>query len=181
MILALSADHLKRLAAELVRAGSREIGGVLVGKHLGGDRFAVLDFSVQRRGGGRAHFRRNPAKAASFVDASIASNGGDPAQVNYLGEWHSHPTCVAIPSSIDVMQMRAIVDDPDEPALFSVLLVVRLAENKLQMSITLFRRGLDAVPVAVELTGPLKVEMPQTDDQAGPNHIAIEREDLNNA
>ena len=158
----MSAVHLLRLSGELARAGRREVGGVLVGEHLGGERFALLDFSVQRRGGGRAHFRRDPVKAAAFVEAAIARHGGDPARVNYLGEWHSHPACPAVPSPVDVAQMRDIVDDPDQPGEFSVLLVVSLTPTTLQMSMTLFRRGVEETEVTVELDGgpPIQVAFP---------------------
>lgn len=181
MIVALSAEHLARLADEMGRAGSREIGGVLVGEHLGGERFALLDFSVQRRGGGRAHFRRDPAEAAAFVDACIASRGGDPVRVNYLGEWHSHPGCAAVPSSVDVAQMREIVDDPDQPALFSVLLVVGLVGRTLQMSLTLFRPGLNEEPVEVAFAALLEVAIARPCGDAGPESDEMDWKDLHNA
>lgn len=176
MIVVLSCDYVLRLAEELQRAGSREIGGVLVGENLGDERFSLLDFSVQRRGGGRAHFRRDPAKAAKFVDAVIAREGGDPSRVNYLGEWHSHPNCAALPSAVDVVQMHEIVDDPNQPAQFSVLMVVRLAERSIQMSMTLFRPGIAEQSVVVELTDGQDVEVVRPED--GPQPTDAEADEM---
>jgi len=112
---------------------------VLVGEHVGGDRFRLIDLSVQRRGGGRAHFKRDPVAAARFVNAAIARGGGDATRVNYLGEWHSHPFLSASPSIKDVRQMQEIVEDPEGIATFSVLIVASARANGLEMSATLFR------------------------------------------
>lgn len=153
MRLSIKAEQLGRLTAELRRAGRREIGGVLVGEHRGGDDFALVDLSVQRRGGGRAHFRRDPALAARFVEDAINRTGGEAQRVNYLGEWHSHPSFSASPSVTDLMQMQAIVDDPDEPATFAVLVIVSARRAGLEMSATLFPGGGRAEPVDVEIVG----------------------------
>jgi [CysO sulfur-carrier protein]-S-L-cysteine hydrolase len=173
MILVVDALHIERLTGELKRAGSREIGGVLVGEHLDGDRFALLDFSVQRRGGGRAHFKRDPAKAARFVRKAIAKSGGDANRVNYLGEWHSHPNCSALPSGIDRLQMREIVEDPEASAHFSVLMIVGLVGRCFEMSMTLFRPGTLEVPVTLEFTGigGVRIASPTHDFDSTPKEV----------
>lgn len=153
MRLSIRREQLDRLIGELRRAGRREIGGVLVGEHLGCDDFALVDLSVQRRGGGRAHFRRDPVQAARFVDEAIGRARGEAERVNYLGEWHSHPSFSASPSVTDVAQMQSIVDDPDEPATFAVLIIVSGRRTGLEMSATLFRDGSGAEPVDVTIVG----------------------------
>jgi len=152
--LSITKGQINKLIGELRRAGRREIGGVLVGEHRGGDDFALVDLSVQRRGGGRAHFHRDPVQAALFVDRAIASAGGQAERVNYVGEWHSHPSFCASPSVTDLEQMQAIVDDPDETATFAVLIVVSGRPAGLAMSATLFRSGTGmAEPVEMEIVG----------------------------
>jgi proteasome lid subunit RPN8/RPN11 len=153
MRLEIETHHLHRLVAELRRAGAREIGGVLVGEHVGGDDFRLVDLSVQRRGGGHAHFNRDPVQAARFVNAAIERAGGDATRINYVGEWHSHPLFSASPSTTDVNQMQAIVEDPDGVATFGVLIVVSARPNGLEMSATLFRPGLSREPVDVAVPG----------------------------
>ena len=56
------------LCKELKSAGRREIGGVLVGEHLGEDRFRLVDISVQRDHGDSHHFVRNPGEHRTFLD-----------------------------------------------------------------------------------------------------------------
>lgn len=151
--LAVTPDQLARLRSELVRAGRREIGGVLVGEHLGGDEFKLVAMSFQRRGGGRAHFRRDPVAAARFVNDAIEEAGGDATSVNYLGEWHSHPGMGASPSPTDVAQMQAIVDDPAEVANFAVLMIASWRQAGMELSATLFRASAMPEPVEVEIAG----------------------------
>jgi [CysO sulfur-carrier protein]-S-L-cysteine hydrolase len=153
VIVSVKHEQVLRMAAELERAGRREIGGVLVGRHVEGERFALVDFSVQRRGGGRSHFRRDPKSAALFVSAQIAAAGGDPTVVNYMGEWHSHTSAPALPSAVDVSQMRQIVDDPLQSCRFSVLMVVQLVPDCLEMSLTLFRPRTAEESVVIEVEG----------------------------
>jgi integrative and conjugative element protein (TIGR02256 family) len=189
MRLSITRILLDRLIDELRRARRREIGGVLVGEHQGSDDFALVGLSVQRRGGGRSHFQRDPIQAARFVDAAIAQAGGDAQRVNYLGEWHSHPSFSASPSVTDTAQMQSIVDDPDEPATFAVLIVVSGRRTGLEMSATLFRGGHRPEPVDVKIVGavdkgrwtmvpsdPAKANETKDDDDGRPHGAPCENE-----
>jgi hypothetical protein len=77
------------MGEELHRAKWREIGGVLVGEHVEGETFRLVDFSVQREGGDASHFIRDPAQHEVFLQAFFERTGHDYARYNYLGEWHS--------------------------------------------------------------------------------------------
>lgn len=169
MTLEIGGSHFCRLAAELARAGAREIGGVLVGEHVAGNCFRLLDLSVQRRGGGHSHFTRDPLKAAQFVNQAILDAGGDPTRINYLGEWHSHPSFSASPSIVDVGQMQRIVEDPDEVAGFAVLIVVSGRPTGLELSATLFRPAEAPTPVELQVPG---VEVRVTWHQAASDPVA---------
>lgn len=122
-------DLLERLARELARGGRREIGGVLVGEHLGPNTFRIVDLSVQRQGGEAACFVRRPADHKAFLDAFFRRTGEDYGRFNYLGEWHSHPSFSTDPSVTDVRQMFEIVSDTSDAPPFAVLLIVRLAAS----------------------------------------------------
>lgn len=113
------------LHRELKAAGRREIGGVLVGEHLGGDRFRVVDISVQHRQGDSHHFIRDPNEHRGFLAAFFDRSGHDYTRYNYLGEWHSHPNVTALPSGPDIASMHEIVTDPAVGAAFAVLLIAR--------------------------------------------------------
>ena len=114
-----------RLHRELRAAGRREIGGVLVGEHVEGDQFRLADLSVQHRHGDSHRFVRDPEEHRAFLAAFFDRTGHDYTRYNYLGEWHSHPNVVALPSTQDVSSMREIVADPAVGAAFAVLLIAR--------------------------------------------------------
>ncbi|RTM14413.1 MAG: hypothetical protein E6R08_02410 [Nevskiaceae bacterium] len=129
-------DLLKR---EL-RGRRNEIGGVLVGEHVSGETFRIVQLSVQRTGGSSVHFVRDPDHSREFLADFFARTGNDYRRYNYIGEWHSHPSFEPVPSGADIKAMYDIVDDHDVGVNFAVLIVARLLlRSSLQMSATLFR------------------------------------------
>jgi proteasome lid subunit RPN8/RPN11 len=149
MHLLLTTTVLKRLRRELRRAGSREIGGLIMGEHTGDDMFRVVEISVQRSGGSAAHFVRDPVEHRAALQAFFAQTGGDYTRFNYLGEWHSHPTFEPVPSPIDVATMQALVEDPAVGVNFLVLCVVRLgASRTIEASATVFSPQMPSVNAA---------------------------------
>jgi integrative and conjugative element protein (TIGR02256 family) len=155
MQLLLPAPVLKRLDHELRCARRNEIGGLLLGEHLGGEVFSVVDFSVQRSGGSFSHFTRNPEEHRAELQRFFAETGNDYARFNYLGEWHSHPSFEAVPSGTDILTMQSIVEDPDVGVNFLILLVCRMGvrrRRKIELSAMAFRPGAlpQTVPVSFE-------------------------------
>nr|WP_249198431.1 Mov34/MPN/PAD-1 family protein [Gluconobacter cerinus] len=143
---------MERLALELVKAGRREIGGVLVGEHLAEATFRVADFSVQRSGGSVSCFVRRPAKHRRFLERFFERTGRDFERFNYLGEWHSHPCFEAMPSSTDLSQMQAIVEDETNAAHFALLLIVRMGSSEhVEINALAFTPFCLPTPVRVQL------------------------------
>jgi proteasome lid subunit RPN8/RPN11 len=170
MRLNLRPNHISKLKRELMRAGSHEIGGVLGGEHVGPDEFDLVDFSVQRSGGNRSCFVRRPRQHRRFLRRFFDRTGHSYERFNYLGEWHSHPSFEARPSAVDIVQMMNIVNDPDQSAMFAVLLIVRLdAPGELELSATFFRRSTDAEPADVAVLGAIA---PKIGLGSRPNMIA---------
>jgi integrative and conjugative element protein (TIGR02256 family) len=127
------------LRTELRLAGKREIGGILFGEHLGDSVFRIADISVQRDGGTFSHFVRNPDAHREQLERFFERTGRDYTRFNYLGEWHSHPSFVPLPSDDDVASMMRIVTDPDVGVTFALLLIVRLGRRKsFELSATTF-------------------------------------------
>ena len=140
MKLLLPAEIRHRLEHELRRARTAEIGGVLMGEHIGPDRFRILDLTVDRGGGSFARFVRAMGKHRFGLDAFFRRTGKQFTKFNYLGEWHSHPSFQLTPSGTDLSTMRSIVDDSTVGALFAVLMIVRLsADGSFEARVTLFR------------------------------------------
>ena len=142
-----------RLKTELRNAGSREIGGLLFGEHLGGDYFRIVDFSVQTAGGTDAHFLRDLEQNQKAMDRFFASVSGDFERFNYIGEWHSHPSFSVRPSGKDIRTMRGLIDQAQD-VNFLVLIIVRLDFGKhLALSANLFQKLSRPTPVSVVYSG----------------------------
>ena len=157
MKILLAPQIVKRLYSELRRARSREIGGLLMGEDLGGGLFRVVDISVQRAGGTRACFIRNPQDHRAYLDAFFARTGQDYTRFNYLGEWHSHPSFEAVPSTTDLESMQSIVSDPEVGVNFLALLIAKLCRRQLEASATVF------MPTTNPFSVPLSVESERED------------------
>lgn len=149
MIVSLPPDLGSKLQRELRRAGTREIGGVLVGEHVGNGEFRIADISIQRSGGTASCFVRQPAMHQHFLQKFYRRTGCF-ERFNYLGEWHSHPSFSLQPSMVDRRQMQMIVESGDSAALFALLMITRLdGRGELAASAKVFAAGQR--PAAVTL------------------------------
>ena len=123
----------------LLVAGSKEIGGILFGEHVGEADFRIVEATLQRRMGNEVAFRRKARIARREIKRMSTRYGHDHERYNYLGEWHSHPNAPATPSTRDRRTIREILSHPDTDANFLVLLIIRLAEGGfLEMSARCF-------------------------------------------
>lgn len=150
MQILLPPEPVQRLSAALVRAGRREIGGILMGEHIGEGVFCVKDLTIQPYGGSFATFVRAVQDILAPLTQFFRTTNHDYTRFNYLGEWHSHPSFVPEPSSQDRATMRGIVDDPEVCPNFVVLMIVKLNDaDQLEGSVTIFQPG--GVEYAAEL------------------------------
>jgi integrative and conjugative element protein (TIGR02256 family) len=143
-------DIRKRLGAALRKAHRREIGGMLFAEQLAPGKFRVIDFSLDPRSGSHAAFRRDPQIHQKTLDEFFSRTGRDFERFNYLGEWHSHPSFLVLPSCEDLSTMTDIVEDPRSAITFAVLLIARLRFRFwIDYSLTVFARGQGPRPVPV--------------------------------
>jgi [CysO sulfur-carrier protein]-S-L-cysteine hydrolase len=152
MKILLAAQIVRRLHRELRRAGTKEIGGLLMGEDLGDGAFRVVDISVQRSGGTHACFIRNPQDHKVYLEAFFTRTGRDYTRFNYLGEWHSHPSFEASPSGTDITTMQSIVSDPDVGVNFLTLLIAKRSGKQIEATATVFMVAAAhySVPVLAE-------------------------------
>ena len=68
---------------------------------------------------------------------------------NYLGEWHSHPNHLPLPSDTDRDSMREIVEGDENSPFFAVLIIFRMDGRRVEMNATVYRRN--AAPEEVDL------------------------------
>lgn len=125
MLLLLPPEITARLVDALAQAGQREIGGILMGEHVGPDIFRVKDLTIQRKGGAFGAFVRIVAEILAPLRAFFDATKHDYTRFNYLGEWHSHHSFALAPSGKDHGTMHDIVKDPNLGARFVVLLLVQ--------------------------------------------------------
>lgn len=140
----------KRLAYELKRAGRREIGGLLLGEHIGGETFKIVEITVQTECGTSSHFERDPELHKQQLNAFFERTADDCSRFNYFGEWHSHPSFAPVPSTKDLESMEAILIDPSVGVNFLVLLIVRLVRGDgLAMSATVCAKDATLLPAKI--------------------------------
>lgn len=141
-----------KMRKALTGAGRREIGGVLMAEQIDAGHFRLVDFSVDEEIGGAANFVRSVEHHREALSEFYERTATDFARFNYLGEWHSHPNHLPIPSSTDVASMEMLVNsERDIP--FALLLIVRSAWwRRISMSATLFQHDRTPEPVDVVAT-----------------------------
>lgn len=127
MKLRIPAEMIERRTNDLVRARSREVGGVLFGEQLSEGDFRIVEMTRQCSWGGTAvTFRRRGRAARNAILALHKKYGGDPFRFNYLGEWHSHPHAPAWPSPRDEVTMYQLLADQGDAVNFLVLMILKL-------------------------------------------------------
>lgn len=116
------------LLAALRKAGRREVGGILMGEHVGQNLFTVREMTVHRRGA-FAFFVRRIEDAIERLRLFFRETDYDYERFNYIGEWHSHPSFAPYPSRTDDLSMRHIAQDESVGANFVVLLIAKLGSE----------------------------------------------------
>lgn len=134
----------------LVRSGTRERGGIIMGEQVEAGIFRVLECSLQQNGGGSAHFVREEDHLDQALSSFLERHGNDYARFNYIGEWHSHPCFSLRPSIRDDTTMRQIVESEESTVTFAVLMLVRLGwPCQVQAAAWVYERGIKRMPVEI--------------------------------
>lgn len=139
----------ERMRKALSRARRHEIGGILMAEQIEAGHFRLVDFTIDEATGGAAHFVRSVEHHQSALSGFYERTSSEYGRFNYLGEWHSHPNHLPIPSSTDIASMQALVRVERDIA-FAMLLIVRSAWwRRMLISATLFQRH--RAPERIEL------------------------------
>jgi [CysO sulfur-carrier protein]-S-L-cysteine hydrolase len=140
MQLLIPPDISQQLMDALQQAGQREIGGILMGAHVGPDIFRVKEITIQRKGGTFAAFIRMVEEILAPLLAFFDSTKHDYTKFNYLGEWHSHHSFALAPSVRDHTTMHDLVMDPQFGAHFVLLLLIKPDHHgQLEGSVTVYQ------------------------------------------
>jgi proteasome lid subunit RPN8/RPN11 len=124
----------------LKNGGIREIGGWLVAEQIAPGEFELVGFTVDLEVGTRDRFHSFPSLHNEQLDQLLAENGNRLGRVDYLGEWHSHPTFPPVPSEMDMAAMIDMVEN-SVPSFAALVIVRLLGAAKIEATITTFQRG----------------------------------------
>jgi integrative and conjugative element protein (TIGR02256 family) len=121
--------------------GDYEVGGMIIGYRKGKNQFVISDFTIadETKTFGLASFVREPAKSLRKLNEAFKRK-----KHNYLGEWHSHPRFRLYPSRGDFSTMKRIISDPDYGVDFSLLIISKLKNGKLEIAGFLFHRRIES-------------------------------------
>ncbi len=157
MQLLIPPEIVQHMVDALRQAGRREVGGILMGEHVGPDTFRVKELTIQRKAGTFAAFRRMVAEILGPLFAFFDTTKHDYTRFNYIGEWHSHHSFALIPSERDHNTMHDIVMDHRVGARFVLLLLVKLDHHgQFEGRITVYQ------PNKLPYTGNIIQESPGT-------------------
>lgn len=96
---------MRKMAAS---AKPRETGGTLIGHYSEDYRMALMTHALEAKTGARkerSRFYRPPDDVDSQLAQAYERSGG---LTHYLGEWHTHPEAVPIPSSTDLSTLGGL-------------------------------------------------------------------------
>lgn len=133
-------SQLEKMQACLKEGGIREIGGWLVAEQIAPGDFELVGFTVDLEVGTWDHFESVPGSHTEQLDEILMANENRSGRVDYLGEWHSHPTFPPVPSTIDLAAMTNMVENSG-PAFAALVIVRMLVTTSIEASITTFQRG----------------------------------------
>src|SRR5687768_2533107 len=140
MTVLLPAEIAARLLEALAAGGTREVGGIVMGEHVGSETFRIRDITVQLKGGTFARFVRLVEQILAPLRNFFRATNHEYTRFNYMGEWHSHHSFALKPSQTDEDTMLDIVTDPLLGAHFVILLLARLSTaNELECAVTVYQ------------------------------------------
>lgn len=106
-----------------MRRTDKEAGGILIGRILKENNHFIIDDVTEpmpRDKRTRTRFSRNPEGHQEYMDEVFRRENG---HCFYLGEWHTHPQKVPIPSSTDLKDwLRLLRIGYESDCLFFVIL-----------------------------------------------------------
>lgn len=132
--------QLKKMQICLKEGGIREIGGWLAAEQIAPGDFKLVGFTVDFEVGTWDHFESVPGSHTEQLDEILTENENRSGRVDYLGEWHSHPTFPPVPSTMDLAAMTNMVENSG-PAFAALIIVRMLDTTSIEASITTFQRG----------------------------------------
>ncbi len=117
----------------------REIGGFFIGKYIEDNKTAIItDIRTPAKfTNGITHFYRDTHDLNKYLLELQKSN----TELLYLGEWHSHPNGVAIPSNIDRNMMLKIAGDSNSKIQNPILGIISIIRKQSDIEFYVVHNG----------------------------------------
>jgi integrative and conjugative element protein (TIGR02256 family) len=150
--------------AELHRSGwdayPNETGGVLLGHQTPADRFGAVVRHLVGPGPAAVHKPRRFEPDHEWQAAQVAQLWTRDQSLEYLGDWHTHPSGSVDLSPMDRDALRVIAASPDADQPHPVMLVVALHPNRSRLGATLLSDGrvFKALRLAIQARPPGQVD-----------------------
>ncbi len=144
-------DVESKIENALRESGDYETGGILIGRKLEEKSFEIVDVSISNEDNkySVASFIRGVKKTDMLLRKHFKRKSG-----YYIGEWHSHPKFSLSPSRQDVATMLGILADDDYGASFSILMITKMNNNKLDYQGYFFHENLKEIIILDQSKSP---------------------------
>ena len=111
---------------------SKEVGGILLGRLVNSTTYEVTEIEcIRTRESTPISYQRDVKEAQRIINKRWSESDGE---INYLGEWHTHPNISAAPSDIDIRSLCKIAEKVSG-ALPIVMLMIFGTNKKISLSI----------------------------------------------
>ncbi len=143
-----------KIERALRQSGDFETGGILIGNKIEDNSFEIVDVSVSNEDNkySIASFIRGIKKSDMLLRKHYKRKSG-----YYIGEWHSHPKFSLSPSRQDIATMFGILADDNYGVSFSILMITKMNNDKLDYQGYFFHENLNEVIVLEQSPAPNNV------------------------
>ena len=118
-----------------------ETGGVLLGNRMSGDGLGAAVRQVVGPGPAAIHERRRFEPDHAWQADQVAELWMRDKSLEYLGDWHTHPSGSTALSRLDKDALRVIAAAPDADQANPLMLIVALHPDKTRLGATVFSHG----------------------------------------
>ena len=116
----------------------KEGGGILLGKVSIDEKNIYITelYQIESSKSDNTHYERNATVAQEIINNRWKASSG---VINYLGEWHTHPKMIAVPSNTDINSMKLI--SKSIQAVIPYIFLIILGENN-EFSISIVEKSM---------------------------------------
>ncbi|MCH5687306.1 Mov34/MPN/PAD-1 family protein [Niabella sp. W65] len=136
--LLISNELINRLAAYGKEKYPNEFGGLLLGKYINNKKTVVIKETLlpKKFRSSRYYFERGSNGLKEQLEQYYANE-----DLVYVGEWHTHPDNVAVPSQTDLKSMRELAEDENVLINNPVLMILEIQKADYDIGIYFLFNG----------------------------------------